>query len=294
MIDTQLSNDFRKLILKMQKNEVKGYLVYSNIAKRAKNDENKRVLEQIAKDEKAHADIWQQFTGISIKVSPIVIWLYTVISVILGFTFTIKLMERGELNDSKLYKKLENEVPQAKQIAEDEERHEQELFGLLDEERLKYVGSMVLGLNDALVELTGTLAGLTFALGNNKIVALSGLITGISATLSMASSEYLSAKSEGRQDSFKSATYTGFAYVFTVALLILPYLILPASSTLTALVMMLFIALFIIFAFNIYLSIAQDLNFKSHFGEMALISMGVAGLSFVIGLVVKYFLGVEI
>ncbi|NCC87610.1 MAG: rubrerythrin family protein [Clostridia bacterium] len=293
-MDTTLSNDIKKLILKMQKNEVKGYFVYNNIAKRAKNDENKRVLEQIAKDEKSHADLWQQFTGINIKVSPIVIWLYTVISVILGFTFTIKLMERGELKDSKLYKKLENEVPQAKQIAQDEERHEQELFGLLDEERLKYVGSMVLGLSDALVELTGTLAGLTFALGNNKIVALSGLITGISATLSMASSEYLSAKSEGRQDALKSATYTGFAYVVTVAFLILPYLILPANSTLIALIVMLFIALFIIFAFNIYLSVAQDLNFKSHFSEMAIISMSVAGLSFIIGLIVKHFLGVEI
>ena len=80
-----------------------------------------------------------------------------------------------------------------KKIAQDEDRHESQLLGMLDEERLQYVGSMVLGLSDALVELTGTLAGLTFALQNNRLVALSGLITGISATLSMTSSEYLSA-----------------------------------------------------------------------------------------------------
>src|SRR5690606_11013439 len=99
----------------------------------------------------------------------------------------------------------------------EEQEHEQALIGMLDEDRLQYVGSMVLGLNDALVELTGTLAGLSFALQNNKLVALSGLITGISATFSMASSEYLSARSEGDNNAIKSALYTGVMYIFAVA-----------------------------------------------------------------------------
>ena len=51
-------------------------------------------------------------------------------------------------------------MPSAKEIVEDEDKHEQELIDLIDEERLRYVGSIVLGLNDALVELTGALAGL--------------------------------------------------------------------------------------------------------------------------------------
>ena len=52
---------------------------------------------------------------------------------------------------------------------------------------------------------------LTLAMQNTRLIALSGLITGIAATLSMASSEYLSSKSEGRPDAFKSATYTGIS-----------------------------------------------------------------------------------
>lgn len=294
MDETKYSKEVLKKIAKMQKNEVKGYLVYSKIANRTKNEENKKVLLKIAEDEKAHAEVWEELTGIKSKVSPITVWFYSILSIVLGFTFTIKFMERGEFSDNKAYQDIAREIPQAKQIAMDEEKHESELLAMLDEERLHYVGSMVLGLSDALVELTGTLAGLTFALGDNKLVALSGLITGISATLSMASSEYLSAKSEGRNDAFKSCTYTGIAYVCTVALLILPYLLLPAGSALPALVIMLLIALFIIFAFNMYISIAQGLNFKKRFGEMALISMGVAALSFVIGLLVKYFLGIDI
>ena len=50
----------------------------------------------------------------------------------------------------------------------DERRHEEELYGMLDEERLHYVGAMVLGLNDALVELTGAIAGVTFALAQHQ------------------------------------------------------------------------------------------------------------------------------
>ncbi|MFY9380391.1 MAG: VIT1/CCC1 transporter family protein [Acutalibacteraceae bacterium] len=294
MNDINLSPEVKKQVIKMQKVELNGYLVYNNIAKRTKDEKNKEVLRRIALEEKKHAEDLEKLTGVKVKANPLIVWLYTLMSILLGFTFTIKFMERNESGDSKKYAQLEKEVPEFKQIAEDEERHERELLALLDEEILKYVGSMVLGLNDALVELTGTLAGLTFALGNNKIVALSGLITGISATFSMASSEYLSAKSEGRPDALKSCTYTGFAYLVTVALLILPYLLLPAGSALPAFIIMLFIALFIIFAFNFYLSVAQELNFKKSFAEMALISMGVAALSFVVGLAVKHFLGVDI
>ena len=58
--------------------------------------------------------------------------------------------------------------------------------------------------------------------------------TGIAATLSMASSEYLSSKSEGRPDALKSASYTGVAYLVTVALLILPYLLFDESHYLWA------------------------------------------------------------
>ena len=107
---------------------------------------------------------------------------------------------------------------------QDEESHERQLISLIREDRLNYVGSMVLGLNDALVELTGTLAGLTFAFQNTQLIALSGMITGIAASLSMAVSEYLSTRTEGGKDALTSSLYTGTAYIITVFLLILPYL----------------------------------------------------------------------
>ena len=190
-------------------------------------------------------------------------------SIIFGYTFVIKLMEKGEGVSQEMYEDLAKEVPVASKVYLEEQEHEHALIEMLDEDRLQYVGSMVLGLNDALVELTGTLAGLSFALQNNKLVALSGLITGISATLSMASSEYLSARSEGNANAKKSALYTGIMYIFAVILLVLPYLAFPARSYLYALISMLFIVVLIILVFTYYISVAKDLPFKKRFLEMA-------------------------
>jgi VIT1/CCC1 family predicted Fe2+/Mn2+ transporter len=39
-----------------------------------------------------------------------------------------------------------------------------------------YLGSIVLGLNDALVELTGVLAGLTLALQNSEIILINAIL----------------------------------------------------------------------------------------------------------------------
>ena len=65
------------------------------------------------------------------------------------------------------------------------------------------------GLNDALVELTGALAGLTFAFKDSRTIALAGLITGISASFSMAASDYLSNKAD---DDGKNPTRSAILY----------------------------------------------------------------------------------
>ncbi|MEG0833115.1 MAG: VIT1/CCC1 family protein, partial [Oscillospiraceae bacterium] len=198
--ERKLSEASMLAIRKMQQNEINECMVYAAIARRTKDGENKRILERLSAEEKKHAQIWEKYTGVKLKPQRFKVAIKNLTAIVLGFTFVIKKMESGEENAQVEYEKLSDEVPESKIIMADEEAHEQILMKMLDEERLRYVGSMVLGLNDALVELTGTLAGLTIALKNTKLIALSGLITGISATLSMASSEFLSAKSDGRND----------------------------------------------------------------------------------------------
>jgi len=141
--------------------------------------------------------------------------------------------------------------------------------------------------------LTGTLAGLTFAFQNTRLIALSGLITGISAAFSMAASKYLSSRAaEGTESPGKSALFTGLAYIFIVAVLVIPYLLL--SNYMLCLAWTLLNAILVIAVFNYYISVAKDLRFGKRFLEMTGISVGVAVFSFVVGLVVRQVFGVEI
>ena len=289
-----ISTQAMEIIRKMQQNELTESVIYEKIASFAKGDENKHTLLRLSREEKAHYEIWKKYSGIEMKPQKAKVLKYTTLARTLGFTFAVKLMERGEENAQTEYALLAQEVPESIQIRRQEEEHEQALLGMLDEERLQYVGSMVLGLNDALVELTGSLAGFVFALQNNRLIALSGLIVGISATFSMASSEFLSARSEGRNDALKSCTYTGIAYLITVVLLIAPYLLLGPTQYIPALICMLAVVVLIIAGFTYYTSVAQDQPFKGRFLEMAVISISVAVLSFIVGILAKKFLGIDL
>lgn len=290
----EISDKSLNMIKFMQQNELTESFIYAHISKITKDKSDKEILNRLSQEEYAHYEIWKKYSCIEMKPNMIKVYWYKLLAMLFGFTFAIKLMENGESGAQVNYETLLQEVPESRLIQQQEGEHEERLMEMLDEECLKYVGSMVLGLNDALVELTGTLAGLTLALQNTKLIALSGLITGVSATLSMASSEFLSAKSEGRDDALKSCTYTGFAYVVTVALLIAPYLIFDSAHFMWALVSMLIIVVMIIAGFNYYISVAQGLNFKKRFAEMSAISLGVAFLSFIVGILVKQFLGIDL
>lgn len=294
MISNNLSEKALNIIKKSQQGEINEYHIYTKIASRVKDEADKATLLKIAEEEHSHAKLWQNYTGTMPAPNKLKIWFYYLLTVIFGYTFAIKLMESGEDNADETYMSISDEVPEAAAIAISEQQHESALIDMLDEERLQYVGSMVLGLNDALVELTGTLAGLTFALQNNRLVALSGLITGVSATFSMTASSYLSAKSEGDPNAAKSCAYTGIMYLITVILLAAPYLLFPAAAALPALITMLLVVALIILVFNYYISVAKSLNFKQRFMEMFVISGSVAVLSFVVGLLVKAWLGIDV
>ena len=293
-MNKSISEKALAIIKKMQQNELTESIIYKEIAKFAKGEDNKKTLNRLANEEKNHYEIWKSYTGIEMKPQKGKIFKYKWIAKIFGFTFAVKLMENGEEIAQKEYAVIAEEVEESIKIREQEEEHEAALLDMLDEESLQYVGSMVLGMNDALVELTGSLAGFTFAMQNTRLIALSGLIMGISATFSMASSEFLAAKSEGRNDALKSCSYTGVAYLITVALLILPYLILDNSKYMIALFSMIAIVILIIAGFTYYISVAKGERFKPRFWEMTLISVGVAVISFVVGILAKKFLGVDL
>ena len=289
-----LSAKAQAMVLRSQREEETGALIYAFIAKHEKNADNAALLAKMSADEQTHAAYWQSISRKKTSPDRWKLFRLKMLSRILGYTFVLKRLIRDETGAVSEYESLKDEIPDAARVQADEMRHENELVNLLDEERLQYVGAMVLGLNDALVELTGTIAGLSFALQNTRIVALSGIITGISATLSMAASNYLAERADGNENAMKSSIYTGIAYLITVALLVMPYLLLPDSLWAVALVAMIAVMVLIILVFNYYISVAKTLPFRRRFTEMVSISLGVAVIAFLIGLLAKALLGVDI
>ena len=288
-----MDSKLNQQLLKFQLNEITEYHIYSRLAAVIKAAGNRKLLEKIAGDELKHYRIWKKYTQRDVSPNGFKVVFYYLVSRILGLTFGIKLMEKGEEDAQAHYRELKGKIKEIDTFLADENAHEQALIGLLDEESLQYAGSVVLGLNDALVELTGALAGLTLAFQNTQLIALSGLITGIAAALSMATSEYLSTRSEDTtKNPFKASLYTGVAYIATVAILILPYLLL--DNYYLCLALALAAAVFIIAIFNYYISVAKDQPFRERFFEMALLSLGVATLSFILGYFIRSALGVDI
>jgi len=282
-----------KKILPLQRSEITEHHIYTKIAATTQEPGNREVLTRIAAQELEHYGIWKRYTGQEVAPDRKRIWFYYLAARIFGLTFAIRLMEGMERRAQSVDQSFIDLIPEMPQMLANEKVHEQDLIALIDEERLKYIGSVVLGLNDALIEFTGTLAGLTFALQNTRIIAMAGLITGVAASLSMGASEYLSQRSDGRQtDPLKASLYTGAAYILTVVLLILPYLLI--QSLYGALALTLAGAVLVILVFTFYIAVAKDLPFWRRFAEMAGICLSIAAISFVIGLVIRVFLNVNV
>ncbi|MBF0387765.1 MAG: VIT1/CCC1 transporter family protein [Candidatus Omnitrophica bacterium] len=288
-----MNDVIKQKVLSAQSNELTEALIYQQLAAIVRWPEHREILLRISREEEAHALVLKGLTGQEIAADKWRVLWYVTISRVFGLNFGLRLMESQEGLAQEVYEALKAEHPGIEQLFKDEQSHEKELLNMIDEERLKYIGAVVLGLNDALVELTGALAGFTLALQDMKLIAIAGTITGIAASLSMASSSYLSVKQDpDGKDPFKSALYTGLAYVATVLFLIWPYLFF--SNMFFALGVALANAVVIILVATFYISVAKGVSFRKRFLEMAGLSLSVAAINFGIGLLVRKAFGIDV
>jgi len=273
-----------RLALRAQRSEITAHALYLRLASQEKG-KNKTILEGIAKDELKHYNYWKGLTKREATAKPI--WHYVLLARIFGLVFLLQYLER---RDQRVYKRMDAKL--LSPIIADEERHERLMLSLYQDERLEYAGSVVLGLNDALVELTGVLAGLTLALANSRLIVIAGAITGVAASLSMGAAAYFAEKEENSKKSpLKVAAYTSVAYILIVVLLVAPYVVF-SSLYLSLAVTMLF-ALGVVAMYTFYISIAKDLRFWPRFAEMLAVSVTVAIISFALGWVLNHYFGVS-
>jgi len=277
-------------ILKYQKNEITEHVLYGRLAARARG-KNSAVLKKISEDELRHYHYFKKVTGREIGPDRFRIWLFSVISRVFGFTFTIKMMENGEVQSEHNYEEVEVRVPGIRSIIRDEVKHEEALIGQIEEDVLKHMGSMVLAINNSIQEITGIVVGLTFALGNALLIGKTALISGLAATLAIVASEYLSQKAESddRAAPRKAALYTGVVYITVVAFLVSPFFILEnhyaaLAAAITAVVV-------IISVFTFFMSVVKGLNYLKALAEVAVITCVVVSLSFCVGVILKQIFG---
>ena len=283
----------KKRALKQLQNEADDVAIYSLLEASEKVEENKKVLRKLIAEERRHYAFCQKITGESRSANLFKVIFYTILVKIFGTSFTLKFMESREENAEKFYLDIVDEYPEARDIYEEEMNHENSLISMLKDTKLVNAGGIVLGMNDALVELTGTLSGIALAFSNTKSVGSTGLIMGVAAALSMAGSAYLESK-ENPSDEIKPLTYslyTGGSYIITTAFLILPFFIF--TNGLYAVLSMFFFALVAIITYNFYISVAKELKFLPRVIEMCVITFGVAIISFGIGFLVKHYFGLD-
>ena len=293
-----MDEERRARLLKLQRMEATEAEVYRRLARMQKDEVNRSILEGISLEEERHEAVIAGMTGEKVLPDMRKVRRQIMLARLFGFTFSVKMMESTEQDAAAEYRELGLD-----DIADEEEAHEENMIGMLDEERLRYSGSVVLGMSDALVELTGALAGLTFALQSLNLVALAGLVTGISAAFSMGASEYLSSRAEKKSESaVKAAFFTWISYLITVLMLVSPYFLFSSGSPdfqglephIQALICTFIIGLLIVAVFNFYVSVVEGVSFRSRFIEMAAILGVVSLISYGIGIALRGMLGVEV
>ena len=156
-----LTSQETKQLLAFQTNEITEHHIYHQLSLLQKNENNRRILTELAAEESGHYQLLKTYTQKEVGPKKGKVRFYVWIARLFGLTFSIKLMENSEKYAQEAYRQTHLEDLQ--KIARDEEIHESRLIELIDEEGLNYMSSVVLGLNDALVEFTGALAGYTFS-----------------------------------------------------------------------------------------------------------------------------------
>ena len=154
--------------------------------------------------------------------------------------------------------------------------------------KFDYRAPIILGMHDAIVSLTGLIAGLALAFQDKAIIIISCIISSITASLSMGAANYLAVKTINKTHALGAALYTGGAYMLTCVLLIFPFFIF--NNRILTLCAVFLMALYIIFFFNFLFY--RKSQFQRHFYEMLIICATVSFVAFLIGNCSKYFLGI--
>ena len=274
---------------------LRDYQIYLALAERETVPAFKDILLELAQTSKEQFGFWARKSGArgdDVRApGRLEIFFYRVMRVCLGLTLAVKYIVGRKEERVTTYKAycVECTVDSDFHAIEAFSERLEAITGHIKEERVKFFSNVVLGFNDALIELTGALVGFSFALRDPKIISIAGLITGISASMSMAASAFLQARHENGRSPLKAALFTGVSYFVIALVLVLPFLMTESISD--ALTIMSVIIVVLVSAISFYSAVLLERRYLSQLGEMILLSVGVAGIAFLIGHLLNILIG---
>jgi VIT1/CCC1 family predicted Fe2+/Mn2+ transporter len=287
-----------KLALASCKGELTDYTVYKKLSEYEKNQQFKATLAKLADVEYRHYEFLSKYSSEKeAAVSNLTVYWIILLRRLLGVTFAIKYLERGEAKAVERYEHMAEVAPpqdreEFGEIIDDERQHEKEFSDRLEDAHVKYISFIVLGLADALVEVAGINAGSLGIYNSTQLAGLAGIVAGAAASIAMASAAYAQAKTGFKGSPRASAVYTGISYFATAAILAIPYFL--TRTMVQALLVSLALGILLVAFISFYGSVLSDSMFRKDFAEMTGIMFGATAALYLLGTGIRYLTGMAI
>ncbi|MGH2638012.1 MAG: VIT1/CCC1 transporter family protein [Rhabdochlamydiaceae bacterium] len=282
------------------RDEYTDYVVYKRLAEgsRTKDPKLKEILSHLSQTEYGHYEFWKKYSpNTEARASSWTVHLTLFLRLIFGLTFAINYLEKHETVVIKRYKSLAHRVPESDkkhfdEMVRDEEEHENTFMDQTKGRYVQYISFIVLGLADAIVEISGIHAGSLGIYSSTELTGLAGIVAGASASIAMASAAYAQAKQGFQGSPSISAVFTGVSYFVNAVILATPYFLTRNMSL--AIGSSIVLAIIIIAFISYYNSIISNGRFLRDFSELAGIMLGASAALFVFGLLIRSVLGINI
>jgi VIT1/CCC1 family predicted Fe2+/Mn2+ transporter len=288
-----------KVALESARDEYTDHVVYKRLSESTKEPKLKEILSTLSNTEYRHYEFWKKYVApdAKIRANTWSIYVTLFLRAIFGYSFAIKYLEKHETSVIKKYKLVKNSIPEEDQrqfdeMVRDEEEHENTWMEQMQGRYLKYISFIILGLADAIVEISGIHAGSLGIYHSTEITGLAGIVAGAAASIAMASAAYAQAKQGFQGSPSVSAIFTGVSYFINAIVLAAPYFFTKSQEV--AISSSIVLAILIIAFVSYYNSVVSQSHFLRDFSELAGIMLGASAALFLFGLLIRSVFGITI
>ncbi len=144
--DKGLSQEVLQQITVLQQNEVTEYHIYKHLSRIAKSNAHSQALNQLAGQELEHYRFLMQY-GDEIDPRWSTVKTHEWMASIFGLGFSLRMLEKLEHKAMENYQNLSKVIPEAAKIAQEEQRHLQQLSHIASEVRGRVSNTWLVGIN---------------------------------------------------------------------------------------------------------------------------------------------------